>query len=116
MGWGGKRRNAGRRKTTEVIEVPGLSAGLAAELFADAGEAGEGDNPARPSTKERWNRLRDTKDENLSFRVEQYIWDRAEGKPTIFVAQEPDKPPAEVTFGSISTPSADKPGKVGKPN
>lgn len=114
VGHGGSRRNAGRRKNASLA-LPGS---LAKELFADQGCAANSEQKieARPGTKERWQRLRDSNDEQLQFRVEQYIWDRAEGKPTIIVASTPEKPPAEVEFGNLSMPTQARPGAAGKPN
>lgn len=115
---GGARRNAGRRKNAS-LPLPGS---LAKELFADEGAPkvaaanGEPEVAAVLSTKERWERLRNTNDEYLQFRVEQYIWDRAEGKPTIRVESSPEKPPAEVEFGNLSMPAQARPGAPGKPN
>lgn len=118
VGHGGSRRNAGRRKNASLA-LPGS---LAKELFADQGApkvaAAEGkpEIPPQLGTKERWERLRNTNDEYLAFRVEQYIWDRAEGKPTIRVESGPEKPPAEVEFGNLSMPTQARPGAAGKPN
>lgn len=97
---GGARRGAGRPPKV-AIELP---KGLAQEI------------QALPESKTRWLKLCETNDEWLQFRVMQYIWDRAEGKPTIIVAKEPDKPPAEVTFGNLSMPAADQSRKPGQPN
>jgi hypothetical protein len=111
---GGARRNAGRRKNASLP----LTSGLAKELFEDQGVAANAEKKieARLSTRERWQRLRDSKDEQLAFRVEQYIWDRHEGKPTIRVESGPEKPPAEVEFGNLSMPTQARPGAAGKPN
>jgi hypothetical protein len=62
---GGARQGAGRPKG---VRLP-LTRALASELLA------------APDTKEHWQLLRDSKDERLRFRVECYLWDRAEGEP-----------------------------------
>jgi len=66
-GLGGARRGAGKRKAA-TITVPELSQHVAAQLFHDRDEPVK-----RLSTKERWEKLRETNDESLISRGVLYL-------------------------------------------
>lgn len=87
MGRGGNRsaqaaangKRMGRpRKEKPIVAV--LDKGLAIELYSD------------PSTKKRWEQLRDAKDAVLRFQVEREIAHQAVGKPVQAITHQTDKP------------------------
>jgi len=82
---GGKRSGAGRPAKPKVV-LPVLSKQLAIDLYLD------------PSTKKRWQELRDAKtlkgepDLDLRFRVEREIQDQAAGKSVQPISHKTDGP------------------------
>jgi hypothetical protein len=67
-------------------------------------------------TKERWQALRDSKDQWLRFRVECCLGDRAEGKPAqATILADNRESVREVELGAVPLPAA-KPVTSRKPN
>ena len=95
---GGARQGAGRPKAVRLA----LSRALASELLAAS------------DTKQRWQLLRDAPDLCLRFRVECYLWDRAEGKPAqATILADNRESVREVEFGNLPMPAVE-PGKARK--
>jgi hypothetical protein len=86
---------------------------LAATLFEGGSKDADG---KLVSTRERWEALRNSPDENLRCRVEMHIWDRYAGKPaTTKSDKDPVTPPIVADFGNLPMPDA-QPREPGKPN
>ena len=72
-------------------------------------------NSSRPRTR-RWQLLRDAPDLWLRFRVECYLWDRAEGKPAqANILADNRESVGEVELGDLPMPAVE-PGKIRKRN
>lgn len=90
-GRGGRRPGAGRPAKPK-IEAPRLTKSLAIELYQDA------------STRKRWEKLRNAKDQRLRFDVEREISHQAIGRPVqALVHKSPEPLKVNVTIRRIGS-------------
>ena len=118
MAWGGKRRNAGRRKG-KTVHVPSPGKGIASQVLESIGEYEywrfllRAEEMADPE-KRKLLSLAERQEiaDNLI-----YLKNCRDGKPAQSVIMADTRESArELEFGNLPMPAAPEPGTAGKPN